>query len=101
MLYSFYQNQGRDIMKKTAVILCLILCLSILCACMSSNNQAEEVSTTEITTTEDPTIRVTFPEGFTAVQIAEKLEENKEEELKKLLRKKLKNLELIFHTLLV
>lgn len=63
-------------MKKIAVIFCLILCLSILCACMGSNNPAEETSTTKISTTEDPTVRVTFPEGFTAVQIAEKLEEN-------------------------
>lgn len=63
-------------MKKFAVIFCLILCLSILCACMGGNNPAEETSTTEITTTESPTVRVTFPEGFTAVQIADKLEEN-------------------------
>lgn len=63
-------------MKKIAAILCLVLCLSILCACAVGNNPAEETSTTEITTTEDPTVRVTFPEGFTAVQIAEKLEEN-------------------------
>lgn len=63
-------------MKKFAVILCLALCLSILCACAGNNNPVEETtSTTEITTTEDPTVRVTFPEGFTAVQIAEKLEE--------------------------
>ena len=63
-------------MKKTAVILCLVLCLSILCACAGGNKPAEETTTTtEITTTEDPTVRVTFPEGFTAVQIAEKLEE--------------------------
>lgn len=63
-------------MKKFAVIFCLILCFSILCACMGGNNPTEETTTTEITTTEDPTVRVTFPEGFTAVQIAEKLEEN-------------------------
>ena len=63
-------------MKKFAVILCLALCLSILCACAGNNNPVEETtSTTEITTTAIPTVRVTFPEGFTAVQIAEKLEE--------------------------
>ena len=64
-------------MKKFAVILCLALCLSILCACAGINKPAEETTTTtEITTTAIPTVRVTFPEGFTAVQIAEKLEEN-------------------------
>lgn len=63
-------------MKKISVILCLLLCLSILCACSGINKPAEETTTTEITTTEDPTVRVTFPEGFTAVQIAEKLEQN-------------------------
>lgn len=64
-------------MKKFAVIFCLILCFSILCACSGNNNPVEETtSTTEITTTAIPTVRVTFPEGFTAVQIAEKLEEN-------------------------
>ena len=64
-------------MKKFAVILCLALCLSILCACAGGNKPAEETTTTtEITTTAIPTVRVTFPEGFTAVQIAEKLEEN-------------------------
>ena len=64
-------------MKKFAVILCLALCLSILCACVGGNKPAEETTTTtEITTTAIPTVRVTFPEGFTAVQIAEKLEEN-------------------------
>ena len=63
-------------MKKFAVILCLALCLSILCACAGNNNPVEETTTTtEITTTAIPTVRVTFPEGFTAVQIAEKLEE--------------------------
>lgn len=63
-------------MKKIAVILCLLLCLSILCACSGTNKPEEETTTTEIITTEDPTVRVTFPEGFTAVQIAEKLEAN-------------------------
>lgn len=63
-------------MKKFAVIFCLILCFSILCACSGNNNPVEETTTTtEITTTTIPTVRVTFPEGFTAVQIAEKLEE--------------------------
>lgn len=63
-------------MKKIAVIFGLILCLSILCACTIGNNPVEETFTKKITTTEDPTVRVTFPEGFTAVQIAEKLQEN-------------------------
>ena len=63
-------------MKKFAIVFCILLCLSILCACMGGNNPTEETTTTEIITTEDPTVRVTFPEGFTAVQIAEKLEAN-------------------------
>ncbi len=64
-------------MKKFAIIICLALCLSILCACMAEDKPTEETTTTtEITTTEDPTVRVTFPEGSTAVQIAEKLEKS-------------------------
>lgn len=62
-------------MKKAGIVICLLLCLTILCACGGNINPTEE-TTTEITTTEDPTVRVTFPEGFTAVQIAERLEEN-------------------------
>lgn len=64
-------------MKKITVIISLILCLFILCSCAGRINTNEEnTTTTKITTTEDPTVRVTFPEGFTAVQIAERLEEN-------------------------
>lgn len=63
-------------MKKLICFLIPVLCLTILCACAANLNSAEETATTEITTTEDPTVRVTFPEGFTAVQIAEKLQEN-------------------------
>lgn len=65
--------------KLTAIILSLILVLS-LAACgkkpapdIDSDATAQ---TTEPLTTEDPTVRVTFPEGYTLIQIAEKLEEN-------------------------
>ena len=63
-------------MKKAGIVICLVLLLTILCACTDSFNPSEIITTTEVTTTSNPTVRVTFPEGFTAVQIAEKLEEN-------------------------
>lgn len=64
-------------MKKTLSVLIMLLCLTILCSCGKNLNTPEETTTpAKITTTEDPTVRVTFPEGFTAVQIAERLEEN-------------------------
>ncbi len=62
-------------MKKLSVLILAFLCLTILCSC--GEKLPAELTTTEITTTESPTVRVTFPEGFTAVQIAERLEENK------------------------
>ena len=62
-------------MKKTALIIISAVFLFLLCACSGGENQ--EITTTEgTTTTAIPTVKVTFPEGFTVVQIAEKLEEN-------------------------
>ena len=63
-------------MKKLLPIMISAFCLLILCACSGGIIPEEETTTTEITTTAIPTVRVTFPEGYTAVQIAEKLEEN-------------------------
>ena len=63
-------------MKKLLLLIPLLL---LLCACagkptLSEAPSAEQTETK--TTTEDPIVRVTFPEGYTAVQIAERLEEN-------------------------
>lgn len=63
-------------MKK---ILALFLALSVvfvLAGC-SKGEEQETTLPTEPTTTESPIAKVTFPEGLTAKQIAEKLEENK------------------------
>lgn len=63
-------------------ILPLLLCLVflLLCACGAPLEEMDELSgapsTDPTTTTADPVVRVTFPEGLTSVEIAEKLEEN-------------------------
>lgn len=64
-------------MKRLLVILCLI-CTLLLCACSKEDIKEEikEIVPAVATTTSVPTATVTFPEGFTAVQIAERLEEN-------------------------
>ena len=63
-------------MKKCFVFAGLILALlGLLCACGSQPlEEVSEISTTETTTEADPIVRVMFPEGYTAVEIAEKLE---------------------------
>lgn len=64
-------------MKKLTVFIC-ILCTLLLCACSKEDikEDIEEILPTTATTTAIPTARVTFPEGFTVVQIAERLQEN-------------------------
>lgn len=64
-------------MKRLLIILCLI-CTLLLCACSKEDIKEEikEIIPDAITTTAIPTATVTFPEGFTAVQIAQRLEEN-------------------------
>lgn len=63
-------------------ILPLVLCLVflLLCACGTPLEEMDELSgtpsTDPTTTAADPIVRVTFPEGLTSVEIAEKLEEN-------------------------
>lgn len=63
-------------------ILPLLLCLVflLLCACGAPLEEMDELSgapsTDPTTTTAGPVVRVTFPEGLTSVEIAEKLEEN-------------------------
>ena len=64
-------------MKKLLIIICL-MCTLLLCACSKEDIKEEikEIVPDVITTTAIPTATVTFPEGFTAVQIAQKLEES-------------------------
>lgn len=58
--------------------LCLVFLL--LCACGTPLEPMDEMADAALppatTTTADPVVRVTFPEGLTSVEIAEKLEEN-------------------------
>lgn len=66
-------------MKKfflTALLLFLFLCLF---GCSSNENRlhGEMTQSTKESTTESLTVRITFPEGYTALEIAEKLEKNK------------------------
>lgn len=62
-------------MKKTAVLI-LILCALFLFGCGKNDTGTGTTAPPPTTTTGIPTATVTFPEGFTAVQIAERLEEN-------------------------
>ena len=63
--------------KKIIFIISLIICLLLLTAC--HKNEAPTVTTdpADTSVTESLTVTVTFPEGFTVVQIAERLQENK------------------------
>lgn len=64
-------------MKKfLSVILILSFSLSLL-GCVNKNAFTETTSSKPETTTESLTVTVTFPEGYTALEIAERLEENK------------------------
>lgn len=62
-------------MKKTIYVICLLLVFAILSGCTQSRLSQNQSGIPDETTV-SPTVRVTFPEGFTAVQIAERLEEN-------------------------
>lgn len=62
-------------MKKTAsFFLCFIMLLT-LCSC-GSNDGIPFLSTKSKTTLPDNTVTITFPEGYTILQIADKLEQN-------------------------
>ena len=64
-------------MKKfliSALALLLFLCLS---GCSKEQRLSESPQNTTESTTESLTVRLTFPEGYTALEIAEKLEKNK------------------------
>lgn len=67
-------------MKKLTALFTVVLALFLFTACKNEQvdapEEADATTTAYETTTEDPTVRITFPEGYTAKQIAEKLEEN-------------------------
>lgn len=62
--------------KRTIYIIALLAVILTLCACGGKTLPETTTSPEETTTTKPLTVRVTFPEGLTLVQIAEKLEEN-------------------------
>lgn len=62
-------------MKKIFLI-CTVLCLLAFCACSHTPGSETLAETSIAPTTESPTVTVTIPEGYTAVQIAQKLEES-------------------------
>ena len=63
--------------KKIICILSIALCLLLLTACDGRGRPAVTTDPADTSATESLTVTVTFPEGFTLVQIAERLEENK------------------------
>lgn len=64
-------------MKKIIAIVLIVCVLGFgAFALIKGKGEVLSTETTEPTTTESPTVTVTFPEGFTCVQIAERLEEN-------------------------
>lgn len=62
-------------MKKTISILMCMAMMLLLCSCERGGG-IPFLSTKSKTTLPDNTVTVTFPEGYTVLQIAEKLEEN-------------------------
>lgn len=62
-------------MKKFSSLVSLLLILALLCGCSGEKADPSQTSV-EPQTTLSPTVKITFPEGFTAVQIADRLEEN-------------------------
>lgn len=60
-------------MKKILVLVALVTVVIALTAC---SNDVDDEESSILFTTQINTITVTFPEGYTCVQIAEKLEEN-------------------------
>lgn len=65
-------------MKKLISVLLIIVCLFSFASCKKNDEDADVTTqpTSVEETTEDPTVTVTFPEGYTVVQIAELLEAN-------------------------
>ena len=62
--------------KKLFLIICVLLAFILLSACTSEKTADITTAPEDIATTQSLTVRVTFPEGLTLVQIAEKLQEN-------------------------
>lgn len=63
-------------MKKFLItVLCLFLAF-FLFGCANENRLDESTQSTKESTTESLTVKLTFPEGYTALEIAEKLEKN-------------------------
>ena len=64
--------------RRFALVFALLVLLLAGCGAPIEEipEQGGTSSSQEITTTEDPVVRVTFPEGLTSVEIAEKLEAN-------------------------
>ena len=62
--------------KKLLSLLLAVLLTALLCACGGTPvlEESSAAPTSETTTEADPVVRVMFPEGYTAVEIAEKLE---------------------------
>ncbi|MGN0468563.1 MAG: endolytic transglycosylase MltG [Acutalibacteraceae bacterium] len=60
-------------MKKISALFLVIVSIFIFSSC--SKGEAEQTTVQEETTL-SPTVKITFPEGYSAVQIAQKLEEN-------------------------
>ena len=65
----------RKFKKITAIVLCIVIAV-LLPACTAGDG-IPVLSTKSKTTLPDNTVTVTFPEGYTIVQIADKLEKNK------------------------
>lgn len=63
-------------MKKISAVLIALAVLFTLGACGKEPSPDPATETTAETTTESHTVRITFPEGYTLIEIAEKLEEN-------------------------
>ncbi len=63
-------------MKKISAALIALAVLFTLGACGKEPSPDPATETTAKTTTESHTVRITFPEGYTLIEIAEKLEEN-------------------------
>ncbi len=62
--------------KKLFSVFAVLLTLLTLSACTDKNSQTMTTEPEDTTTTQSLTVTVTFPEGFTLVQIAQRLEEN-------------------------
>jgi len=63
-------------MKRFFSALLILVCLFSLASCKKEKKDSVTTTTAETTTTESLTVTVTFPEGFTVAEIAERLEQS-------------------------